>query len=363
MPPKRRLRRAAPSSKSLQASAPPDHLQAAAESGPGQVSQPNRELQQMVRAEVQSALTEALSQSLAPLLAGSQPAPASTCTSVSTLPAVDSAASAGTATSGPSPVLTLPSAATCTSVSASSMLPVATSISSLHGPIAAVSDSLRQRILKGEFVDLNCLLPEVLSSVTPEPIELNVSGASRAVRVVTSPDTGAYKPHARRHIHDMGTWLEAWSNYCLVLCSAAPQRATELLGYQSIIASANRQFLPEAWLSYDAQFRLAMSTSPGCRWDNINTNLWQLCFTGKARPACSACSLVHPQTSNCPFRPSRAPFSNTGPSWSRSRTADGTEICRNFNFGRCTAKECSRAHACNRCGGKHPRAKCSRSSH
>ena len=222
-------------------------------------------------------------------------------------------------------------------------------------PNLHVPRAVQERVSRGEFIDFDQFLPEVLGAHDPsarKPLEFR-SNAGGALELV---EVGASRPVLRR-VHDIGTWLEAWTMYMHAICTIAPHRMSELLSYQAMILAANRQYYSDAWLSYDQQFRMQIASQPGRRFDSIDINTWQLCVTGKARPRCSSCNIVHPASTNCPFRPKQ---SNQGtPSGLLTRNSTGKFICRNFNFGKCSHQSCRFAHSCNRCGKDHPRVKCS----
>ena len=110
----------------------------------------------------------------------------------------------------------------------------------------------------------------------------------------------------QRRIHNLSTWLEAWTAFVNVILSAVPHQYSKLLGYQAIITDANTKFFyPDAWLAYDRQFQLACANDPARPWNVVDTDMWQLTRTGKSRPTCTACFLVHPLSGggHCPFRP------------------------------------------------------------
>ena len=300
-------------------------------------------VQAMVRAEVQSALTAAITDTILPML--SQPSTAS---------------SGGLGQSAPASANQV---ATPAPPSANQV-----SVPSLPAPVApttcAVPSSVQERILRGEFIELSSLLPELLaygndSNDGSKTFQLVSSSgpAGQALSIVESDVR-----QVKRKVLDITTWLEAWTTYTQVVTAAAPQRIQEFLAYQRIILTANRQFYSQAWLEYDRQLRLLVAQQPSRRLDVIDSNLWQLAFTGHARPACASCKSVHPGTGNCPFRPSSSTAGQPRSTESLlTRTGNNKEICRNYNGGRCTATQCVYAHVCNQCGkAGHPRVKCSR---
>ena len=280
------------------------------------------QFKQFISDEVQKAVTAALAETVSPLLAT-------------------------IGSSQPSPAMAVPTG---------NAAPTGPGAGSLSHPLN-VPSHVRERILRGECVDLNTLLPEALGAPKRDTIQLNFSG-SRTVELL-DPSSGGHVEKVRRHVHDLVTWLEAWSRYMFVLCSHAPSRFSELMAYQATIVSANSSYYPEAWLEYDREFRLAISLDPSKRWDAIDGNLWQLKMTGRSRPQCSTCRITHPPSgSQCPFRASRVPNQQFAPR--SAYTKSGKEICRNFQQGRCSNTDCKFAHVCSQCEGAHARPSCPR---
>jgi len=260
------------------------------------------------------------------------------------------------------PEPTAPSLSTSSVEFASSPTLLATSTRVNNLPL--VPARLRERITRGEFVDLDSLLPDVVGADLEEEDSLQLHTESgRAVHLVSKSATSSTP---RRRVHDVATWLEAFTVYSRVVLDAAPDRAQMLLAYQATILQANNNYQNDAWLTYDRGFRRALATLPDqYRWDTIDPNLWQAAFTSRGRPVCSRCSIIHPiPTPQCPFRgglPSNA-NANQGGSQFRTPFVNGKPICRNFNKGLCSDSSCPRAHFCLRCRGKHAESDCRKSS-
>ena len=220
-------------------------------------------------------------------------------------------------------------------------------------PTASVPSRTADRILRGEYIDVNDLLPEALGLAQHPAGQLRLQIGDHGA--VLLADQGTSSTRVKRHVHDFSTWMEAWTTYLYVLVSSAPERAPELLAYQAIITDANQKFRSDGWLAYDSQFRAAASNNRGLRWDVVDPTLWQLTITGTKRSSCFNCHLPHPQGAHCPFRPGSRQSSGFA-----ARSTASQEICHNYNFRTCFARQCHRAHTCLSCGGKHPRSKCSR---
>ena len=214
---------------------------------------------------------------------------------------------------------------------------------------------LSERILSGEFIELDELLKDGTGHfrLSAQPLQFEISDGKQLR--LRDDDQIRFKS---RCVHDLSTWLEAWTVYLDVVLQVAPQRTWELLAYQALIVEANRRFYPEAWIEYDKGFRRQAACNQSKHWGVIDTNLWQLCTTGRARPSCPACSMVHPSgvSGHRPFRPShRQPLSTSQlPSVAQF---DGRQVCRNFN-SHCCWDSCNRANVCLQCRGKLPVSKC-----
>ena len=72
--------------------------------------------------------------------------------------------------------------------------------------------------------------------------------------------------------------------YMLVIVTAYPRRALELIKYQQIISRAVTKFKGLAWLSYDQQFRRRASSDLSLQWDKVDLELWTVTFSGLAKP-------------------------------------------------------------------------------
>ena len=235
-----------------------------------------------------------------------------------------------------------PDTSVTSSATAGGQLPLSgpTSSSSGTSGMPIVPLRLRDRITRGEYIDLDELLPECIGSDSDFVLHLSV-GAGQSVQLVQK---AAHKraPVVKRHIHDIATWVEAFTTYTRILVDAASVKAGDILAYQATIIEANSTYMTNGWLTYDRRFRLALASMP---------HLY------------SRCSIVHPvATAICPFRgglpssPTTAGSQFTGP----QPRHNGNVICRNYNNASCTYSPCSRMHVCLRCRGKHPAKTCTK---
>ena len=127
--------------------------------------------------------------------------------------------------------------------------------------------------------------------------------------------------------------------YMLVIVTAYPNRAVELIKYQQIISRAVTKSKGLAWYTYDEHFRCRVARHLTIAWDRIDIELWTVTFTGTAKPHCSICSSPYHQSDDCPHQePSKKP----------RRSA---LVCFDFNKpSGCQRRTCHFPHNCRRCG-------------
>ena len=73
------------------------------------------------------------------------------------------------------------------------------------------------------------------------------------------------------------SWLIA--AYTAQLVSAHPSRGAELFQHTGLIAGANKDFKPSAWLKYNLAFCRCAAADHYLQSDFAGTYLWLLCFT------------------------------------------------------------------------------------
>ena len=114
-------------------------------------------------------------------------------------------------------------------------------------PLPVVPPLIRDRIVRGECVDVHESLPERLM-LQPDDCLLLSMGAGRSVLIRRRSASGQV---TRCWVLDMASWLETFTLYSRILMDAFPNRAGKLLAYQACILEANRNYLSDAWLAYD----------------------------------------------------------------------------------------------------------------
>ena len=128
-----------------------------------------------------------------------------------------------------------------------------------------VPQKLVERIQAGEYVDMVELLPDCLGT----------HGGSTA-----KEEKGSKR---RRQITSIAEWVQCFGVFMAVVASKSPDRTIDLLGYQSIIVEAFREYEGDTWLGYDRRFRQMAAAKLGCKWATVDPTLWNMAFTGHAR--------------------------------------------------------------------------------
>ena len=184
---------------------------------------------------------------------------------------------------------------------------------------------LVSQIVSGKFVELSELLSSnIVQTQSDSDPQLFFDGRL----VLTSTPK---KP--KRRIEDIGSWLEAFSVYCLVLTSQFPHRWKDLQLYQLLILRTYRQFTGRVWLAYDRAFREHTAATNLTDWSTLNIQLFNFHAAGASV---------------------RGPDAVTSSS-EHHGAASSTIICRSWNRGQCVAPfaSCRFAHKCQSCFGLH----------
>ena len=109
-----------------------------------------------------------------------------------------------------------------------------TSMVSIGAGLPPVPQKLVERIQAGEYVDMVELLPD----------RLGAHGSSPA-----KEEKGSKQP--KRQITSIAEWVQCFGVFMAVVVSKSPDRIIDLLGHQSIIVEASREYEGDNWLGYD----------------------------------------------------------------------------------------------------------------
>ena len=161
-----------------------------------------------------------------------------------------------------------------------------------------VSISTREKIKRGEYIELNSLLPPTPGYQVEESLAKRIRLSEDDGQLVLSTTSGA----AKRKLDNLAAWLEAWSIYCSILFVAQSDRASELIAYQLRIVQAARKYRWPAVLEYDMCFRQKAAYIPALQWDTVDTDLYTRCFTGQTHIMCTLCKRSGHAATSCVLR-------------------------------------------------------------
>lgn len=177
-----------------------------------------------------------------------------------------------------------------------------------------VPPRIKDRIIRGEFIDFASLLPKAIFSGTLEPetrrsltVQLNPSGDNKSIQPASN----------LRKITSFSSWIEAWNTYLSIVIDHSPARVTKFVAYQRIITSASMQYPTASWLNYDVQFRTLAASNPTLQWDVRPIDLWLQFMSGTkpTQPTCwpyNHCGATNHYPDNCPFHPYHSPMITGG---------------------------------------------------
>ena len=134
-----------------------------------------------------------------------------------------------------------------------------------------VDPLLKQKIERGEFVDLDKLLSKDHFGV------LNRYSEESRMEWVQH-DGGTFLVPARHEtqITNFRRWEQAFRMYATIYCGANPHRAKEIWQYISVINTASSAYVWENVYGYDVTFRQLMAFNPNRSWAVTYNQMWNL---------------------------------------------------------------------------------------
>ena len=159
------------------------------------------------------------------------------------------------------------SSSSSTSSSSSSSSTGPSAVSPFVACTAIPPKHLIRRIRLGKFIKFDKLLPV--------HDELVFGGRERL-------GTGNKRQRpAKRQVHDLASWLEAWNIFLAVRVQSHPREALQLVKYQAIICHLFTAYSAAACLKYDSLFRQAAARDKSklIAWDHLKEDILVWCAT------------------------------------------------------------------------------------
>lgn len=217
---------------------------------------------------------------------------------------------------------------------------------------SSVNSHIKEKIWKGEFIDLSSLIPEITRTPTTGLGTLSIapSGIITCIQQKSAQITSIEK------------WTDAFIIFISIFSAKHPDKVPELLKYMSIIRDTALKFPGGGWIEYDLQFRRRQACMPHRSWALIDGELW---YTVLIPTAISGNTQLQHRSIDQPFRtrpsfqwPTPAQSSrqsgldflprNPMPRFGIPRT-DQKGTCWAYNRNACYANPCQWAHVCSKC--------------
>ena len=135
-----------------------------------------------------------------------------------------------------------------------------------------IEPSLIHKIEKGEFVELEKLLPKDRSSFSK-------GGGDETRLEWVQRDGSTYLVSAANRdnrITGIRHWEQAFRAYATIYCAANPQRSKEIWQYIAVINTAASAYTWDNVYNYDITFRHLMAFNPHRSWAVTYNQMWNL---------------------------------------------------------------------------------------
>ena len=203
-----------------------------------------------------------------------------------------------------------------------------------------VDPKLKEKIKRGEYVDLELLLPKGAGK------KFGTYSEEKRIELVFTNESSYIAPAQDREnrISSIRKWEQAFRIYAAIYTDENPGRASEIWQYIYVINTAASSYSWDSVAYYDQTFRLMMSEKPWRSWAKTYTQGWNLALKG------SGYGLNQPFSSgnNQNFSQNKQTVGNqsNNNSWK-------DDCCWRFQKNRCkrTAQECRYHHRCTHCAG------------
>ena len=200
-----------------------------------------------------------------------------------------------------------------TSIITSTHQPTPEPINSITVPIGYhVNQPIKQKIIKGEFVNLGTLLVrDPTNAHATSTLTIDAQG-----NIISQP-----KPTTR--ITSIEKWTDAFLIYFSIYTAVHPLRSQQLIKYMHDVRLGAQN--SNGWVSYDEQFRLRIAHNPSRNWGILDNELWLLYMTANSNKSSST---QHHK-------------------------------CFDYNLkANCYKPHCPYIHRCLKCNGTHPSMLC-----
>ena len=187
-----------------------------------------------------------------------------------------------------------------------------------------IENSLKEKIERGEFVDLEKLLPKTRNQILKNERKLQIFERDGEAFLGTGG--------SETRINSVRKWDQAFRVYATIYPKANPTRSAKIWQYIYVIHMAASSYSWENVAYYDVTFRQLMANRPQRSWAKTYNQLWNLAM----------CDPLGKNVNH--FSPNASGNQNTTPrDWHDN-------CCWWWNKGKCKRWNCKFDHRCSYCG-------------
>ena len=223
---------------------------------------------------------------------------------------------------------------------------------------AKVTAKLIKAAKNGEFMNMSDFAPVL------EPMNMTETSIVDGELI--------FRPkRAVKSIDSFLLWSMAWAAYEGLLMEDDTTRYASLTAYRCFIQICAAKYWWSAVYSYDVKNRASKSMSHSLDFQIMDHDIYVSTLDSSTAKSnvrqCSRCRSIWHVVRECPFPEECAVASAARPSVQAStqrypanstNSRRGSQVCFNFNAGRCNSNPCDRRHVCERCGGPDPLPRC-----
>ena len=218
-----------------------------------------------------------------------------------------------------------------------------------------IDPSLRNKIERGEFIDLDRLLPKdkFSSGLRGGHDDLN-----RQLFQLITQGSNSYmnppEPRGSNRINTLKKWDQAFRVFAAIYTQANPSRASEIWQYVYVIHTAAASNPWENVSFYDITFRELMASKPWRNWGKTYNQGWNMAFNNNNNYSHGTYNSGYNGGGGSTSSYASSNSNNNNRSWK-------DDCCWRYNKNRCKkpANECRYHHRCTHCAGwNHSHANC-----
>ena len=193
-----------------------------------------------------------------------------------------------------------------------------------------VDQNLREKIERGEYVDLEKLLPK----------DRFKKPQNDRMELIYRDGAAFFQSSHENKISNVRKWEQAFRIYAAIYSMANPNRSAEIWQYIYVINSASSMYIWENVANYDYTFRQLMSQYPERSWAKCYLQMWNLTMRDTI-----------PSKINNSFQGNHNSHNFGRQNNSPSATQNKSDYCWSFNKGQCKwgLKNCRFINRCSFC--------------